>query len=188
MALNALIDDRNGRYQVSGPNAFSRYGFTEQIPARTYVYNNRLYGEKRIGSVELTLIKVADSRLGLTEQAVSPDGTAILYASRVRTLVDAVYDWSRFGSLPQAYEWIRADLRKERITAEELIEACIAFGDIGARRRIGYLLERLQVGEKQLRRVEKTLRSTSAFIPWIPTKPKRGPLVRRWGVVDNGPQ
>ena len=40
-----------------------------------------------------------------------------MYSSRARTLVDAVYDWSRFGSLPRAYEWVRADLKKKRVTA-----------------------------------------------------------------------
>jgi predicted transcriptional regulator of viral defense system len=65
-ALNALMEDQRGRYQICGPNAFNRYGFDEQVPTRVYAYNNRLSGERRIGSVALTLIKVADDRLGGT--------------------------------------------------------------------------------------------------------------------------
>ena len=107
LALNALMEDRGGRFQICGPNAFNRYGFDNQIPNRIYAYNNRISGKRAIGSVLLMLIKVADERLGETEEATL-DGERVLYSSRVRTLVDAVYDWSRFNSLPRGYEWIGA--------------------------------------------------------------------------------
>ena len=32
LALNTLMDDSRGRYQICGPNAFNRYGFDEQMP------------------------------------------------------------------------------------------------------------------------------------------------------------
>src|SRR5438552_316095 len=32
LAINTLINDRGGRYQVSGLNAFNRYGWDEQVP------------------------------------------------------------------------------------------------------------------------------------------------------------
>ena len=72
LTLNALFDAQKGRYQICGPNAFNRYGFDEQIPTRVYVYNNREWGDRRIGSVALTLIKVADKRLGDTEVVQPP--------------------------------------------------------------------------------------------------------------------
>src|SRR5207247_9173554 len=34
LALSTLMEDREGRYQISGPNAFHRYGWTEQVPDR----------------------------------------------------------------------------------------------------------------------------------------------------------
>ena len=42
LALDTLMQDRKGRYQICGPNAFNRYGFDEQVPTRVYVYNNRI--------------------------------------------------------------------------------------------------------------------------------------------------
>jgi len=45
LALNALMDDQQGAYQLCGPNAFNRYGFDDQVPARLYAYNNRLSGD-----------------------------------------------------------------------------------------------------------------------------------------------
>src|SRR5215471_14271241 len=39
LALSTLMGDRCGRYQISGPNAFYRYGWTDQVPNRLYAYN-----------------------------------------------------------------------------------------------------------------------------------------------------
>jgi predicted transcriptional regulator of viral defense system len=183
--LNLLMQEVGGRYQISGPNAFSRYGWTEQVPNRVYVYNNRLSGYRRAGTVELTLIKVADSRLGGTEVVRVPEEGELVYATRARALVDAVYDWSRFGTLPRAYDWGRQELERDLGFAAELVHAALAYGNQGTLRRIGGLLERLNGPQGLLRRLERGIRPTSAFIPWIPDRPKRGRTNKRWGIVFN---
>lgn len=184
LALNTLMEDRSGHYQICGPNAFNRYGFDEQIPTRVYAYNNRISGKRTVGSVVLMLIKVADERLGATDEVTLDDG-AVLYSSRVRTLVDAVYDWSRFNSLPRGYEWIRRELEAKRVSAPELVKATLRYGDTGTIRRMGALLEDEEVDSALLRKLERNLKPTSSWIPWIPFRPKRGALNRRWGVVFN---
>lgn len=185
LALNALFDAQKGRYQVCGPNAFNRYGFDEQVPTRVYVYNNREWGERRIGSVALTLIKVADRRLGDTEEVKTTEGSRVIYSSRARTLLDAVYDWARFNTLPRAYEWIRKELKVKRVAPADLVAVTLKYGDIGTIRRMGALLEREGVGRPLLTKLEKALPKTSSPIPWIPTRPKRGTVNRRWSVVIN---
>jgi predicted transcriptional regulator of viral defense system len=185
LALNTLIGDRKGRYQICGPNAFNRYGFDDQIPNRVYAYNNRISGERKIGAVEMILIKVADDRLGDTVEIGREDAEKAVYASRARALVDAVYDWSRFNGIPRGYEWIRRELKAKRVSAAELVKCTLRYGDTGAIRRMGALLEREGVEEKRLRKLERALPPTSSLIPWIPTRPKRGTLNRRWGVVMN---
>jgi hypothetical protein len=107
-AITALIKDQGGRYQVCGPSAFYHYGWDNQIPNRLYAYNNLITGERTIGSVAMTLVKITNARLGETEVAKTPDDIDAIYCSRVRSLVDAIYDWSRFNSLPQGYGWIRS--------------------------------------------------------------------------------
>jgi predicted transcriptional regulator of viral defense system len=184
LALNTLMKDRGGRYQICGPNAFNRYGFDDQIPIRVYAYNNRISGERTIGSVVLMLIKVSDERLGATEEAAL-DGDKILYSSRVRTLVDAVYDWSRFNSLPRGYQWIRRELAAKRVNAWELIKATLRYGDTGTIRRMGALLEDEAIDPALLRKLARALNPTTSLIPWIPGRPKRGTVNRRWGVVIN---
>jgi len=187
LALNTLMEDQEGRYQICGPNAFSRYGFEEQVPTRVYAYNNRLSGDRRIGSVALTLIKVTDDRLGSTEEIQTPEGLKAIYSSRVRTLLDAVYDWSRFNSLPRAYEWIRGELAAKRVTPADLTSVTLRYGDKGTIRRMGALLEREGLAGPLLGKLERALSPSTSLIPWIPTYPKRGRVNRRWGVVINEP-
>ena len=185
LVLNTLMAEKKGRYQICGPNAFNRYGFDEQIPNRIYACNNRLSGERMIGKVAFVLIKVADERLGSTESARTAEGRIAVYASRARTLVDAVYDWSRFNSLPRGYAWIRRELAEGRVGAAELVKTTLRYGDTGTIRRMGALLEREKADEAMLGKLERALKPTSSLIPWIPTRPKRGTVSRRWGVVFN---
>ena len=184
LALNALMKDRGGRFQICGPNAFNRYGFDNQIPNRIYAYNNRISGKRAIGSVLLMLIKVADDRLGEAEETTL-DGERVRYSSRVRTLVDAVYDWSRFNSLPRGYEWIRYELKAKRVDALELVKVTLRYGDTGTLRRMGVLLEDEGVDLALLRKLNRALNPTSSLIPWIPGRPKRGTVNRQWGVIIN---
>jgi predicted transcriptional regulator of viral defense system len=186
LALSTLFGDLRGRYQISGPNAFSRYGWDEQIPNRTFVYNNRVSGRRVIGAVQLTLVKVADDRLGATDILTTPDKLTLVYASKARALVDAVHDWSRFGTLPRAYSWIGDELRKDARFAGELVAAAVRYGNQATLRRLGLLLDDAKVPEALLRKIEKALHPTSGLIPWIPTLPKRGKGAERWKVVVNG--
>ena len=185
LALASLMEARGGQYQICGPNAFSRYGFDEQIPNRIYAYNNRISGDRRIGTLRLTLIQVADGRLGATETARTAEEPAAIYGSRARTLVDAVYDWARFDSLPRGFDWIRHELAAQRVRPGELVDLTLRFGDKGTVRRIGALLEREGISARLLRKLERVLPPTTGPVPWIPRRPKRGPCDRRWGVVWN---
>jgi len=186
LALNTLMADRGGRYQICGPNAFNRYGLSNQVPNRVYAYNNRLSGERTIGAIALTLIKVKDARLGDTEEFTTREGLVVAYSSRVRTLVDAVYDWARFGSLPRGYAWITRELAARRVSPEALVATTLRYGDLGTVRRMGALLAQQGVSAALLWKLDRALPESTGTIPWIPTRPKRGTLDRRWALIMNG--
>ena len=190
LALTTLVQDREGQFQICGPNAFHRYGWDEQVPNRVYAYNNRISGDRSVGQVELTLIRVTDRRLGDTESVTTSEKIELIYSSRARSLVDAVYDWSRFNSLPRALGWIQDDLTESRISTADLVDAALNYGNQGTIRRIGYLLEGLseqqRIPARLMTRLERALRSSSSTIPWIPTRTKRGQVSKRWGLVVNG--
>jgi predicted transcriptional regulator of viral defense system len=185
LALNTFFDDLGGRYQISGPNAFSRYGWDDQIPNQTFVYNNCVSERRAIGAVRLTLVKVTDERLGSTDVITTPEGLRLLYASKARALMDAVYDWSRFETLPRAYDWIRTEVKKDNRMAADLVAVSLQYGNQATLRRLGQLLETEGIPESLLRKIDKALRRTSSLIPWVPTSPKRGKASNRWKVVIN---
>jgi predicted transcriptional regulator of viral defense system len=185
LALNTLMEELGGRYQICGLNAFNYYGYDEQVPMRIYAYNNKISGERVLGAVTVNLIRVDTKRLGATRRIRKGDGIKAVYPSRARTLLDAVYDWARFNTLPRAYKWIRDDLRQRRVTPDELADVTLRFGDVGTIRRMGALLESEGAEEATLLKLEKPLKPTSAFIPFVPKKPKRGKANNRWKVVMN---
>ena len=179
------MQGRGSRYQICGPNAFNRYGFEDQVPNRVYVYNDGISGERRIASTSFSFIKVDGARLGDVERFDQGEGLTALYSSRRRTLLDAVYDWSRFNGLPRAYAWIREEIRTGRVTAKDMVEVTLRFGNQGTIRRIGALLERLDAPERLLQKLGRALRSSMSMISWVPTSPRKGSVSRRWGVVLN---
>lgn len=93
--------------------------------------------------------------------------------------------WSRFNGLPRAYEWTRRELAARRVNEDELVKVTLRYGNMSTIRRIGALLERERAKEGTLRKLERWLKPTGSFIAWIPNKPKRGKVNRRWGVVFN---
>ncbi|MFQ5822142.1 MAG: type IV toxin-antitoxin system AbiEi family antitoxin domain-containing protein [Candidatus Heimdallarchaeota archaeon] len=184
--LSKLMMLLQGKYQISGPNAFNFYGYDDQIPNRVYVYNNRIFGDKNIGGVEFVFIKTLDRRLGSIRKFKTSDGIEAVMASRARALMDAIYDWSRYNTIPRGYGWIASSVANESGFAEELISVTVKFGNIGTARRIGYLLALCGVGDNQLAKLKRKLGSSKSLIPWIPRKKAKGSVNRDWGLIING--
>jgi predicted transcriptional regulator of viral defense system len=186
LILQKLMEKEKGKYQICGPTAFNFYGFDDQIPSVTYLYNNRISGHRTIGNLALQFIKIADKRLGSINIVRSRENTEAIYSSKARTLIDAVYDWSRFNSLPPGYDWIRQEIRKESKLETKITEAAIQYGNQAAIRRIGYLLESFTPSSRSIDRLQRQLSKSNALIPWIPGSPAKGTVNRKWGLIVNG--
>ncbi len=183
--LSTLMEDRNGRYQVCGPNAFNFWGFDEQVPNRVYAYNNRISGERVIAGVCFNLIKVRDARLGGVTEVAALAGAPLIMGSKARTLVDAVRDWKRFNTVPRVYDWIRDAIRAEPTIVPELVDACVQFGNVSTFRRIGYVLAMSGVEPRFLRRLRTRIKSESP-VALIPGRSRAGAINRKWGLIENG--
>ena len=186
LILQKLMEEKDGKYQICGPTTFNFYGLDDQIPSITYVYNNRISGGRTIGNLVFQFIRIADERLGATNIVRASEGTGVIYSSRARTLMDAVYDWSRFNSLPRGYEWIRQEIRKDFKLASKLVEATALYGNQATARRIGYLLDTFVQTSIIINRLQLQLSDSKALIPWIPGKPVKGSVNRKWGLIVNG--
>ena len=175
----------NGKYQLCGWQVFNRYGFSEQIAAKIYCYNNRISGSKTIAGMEFVFIKVSDDRLGGVENIKTGDGSVMVMPVKARALVDAVYDWSRFGTMPVVYSWIRNELKKDTSFARDMADITIKFGNQGTLRRIGYILDSSgQIGDMKEKFIKNLNKTTSVF-PLVPENSLQGVLNSEWGIIVN---
>jgi len=186
LILQKLMEVERGNYQICGPTAFYFYGFDDQIPNVTYLYNNRISGKRLVGNLSFQFIKVADERLGSINAVRTSEDEEIIYSSKARTLMDAVYDWSRFNSLPQGYDWIKGAIENESELASELVDVTAKYGNMATIRRIGYLLDTLVQNPKIMNRLQRQLSTSSSLIPWIPGRSAKGAINRKWGIIVNG--
>lgn len=51
LILKKLMEEEQGKYQICGPTAFNYYGFDDQIPSVTCLYNNRISGKRSTGNL-----------------------------------------------------------------------------------------------------------------------------------------
>ena len=186
LILQKLMEEEKGRYQICGPPAFNLYRFNDQVPSVTYLYNNRISGKRSIGSLAFQFIKVADERLGAINAVRTREDIEMIYSSRARTLMDAVYDWYRFNSLPRGYEWIKEEVKNEPKFTSEFIDVTATYGNVATIRRIGYLLDTLGLNPKIMNRLRRQLSTSSSLIPWIPGRSAQGTINRKWGIIING--
>lgn len=184
--INAYVmNDLRATYQICGPAAFNFYGLEDQIPNTISLYNDKISGKRTIGGRAFIYIKTNTSRLGAIHTFQTPEGITVKMSSLARTLMDAVYDWSRFNTLPRAYRWIIQQSHERKDMYHELAEVAIRYGNQATIRRIGYLLERNHVSEDVLERLQQKLSASTSFIPLVPTKPERGTLNNTWRLIVN---
>lgn len=184
--LSKLMEALKGQYQISGPSAFHFHGFGDQVPNRVYVYNDRIFGEKQVGGTDFVFIKTDIKRLGSTKSMKTPDGIDAVMVTRSRALFDAVYDWSRYNTLPRAYGWIEDSLKKDPSLTEKLIADTLRYGNKGTVKRIGYLLAQLGVTDERLLEIKRQLGPVRSLIPWIPGQAAKGSVNKEWGLIVNG--
>ncbi len=185
VVVHHLIEAKGGHWQFTGPSAFHHHGLTDQVPNVATVYNDKLSGTKEFGRLEVDFIQVTTERLGDVLPSNQPEWGRM--PTLARTLVDAVHDSSRFGTMPVAYDWIKTSL-ESGLDAVELAKAAQRYGNIATRRRIGYWLARSGADPTSVSILQKSVPQTESVIPLVPAQSRRGRSDRAWGIIDNLPQ
>src|ERR1051326_3830333 len=99
--ISELMDVLGAKYFISGPAAFQYYGLTTQIPQVICVYNDKISSYRKVGNLNVQLILVPPNRMGGWTTINLPNGKSVQIATLARTILDAIYDWPRFNTLPQ---------------------------------------------------------------------------------------
>lgn len=193
---NAIIDGMeilvylmkyyDAKYMISGPTAIYYYGYTTQISNRIYVYNNKIYGDRQIGGSSFVFMKTSTKRLKGAEFVVTNKGIKIPYVSKARLLVDCIYDWNRYNTVPKVFNWIRDEIEKDQKITAKLVSNAIRYGNKIVQRRLGYFLETLNIDEKLVDKLQNKIKNSKTLKPLIPNTDLKGSVNKKWGLIING--
>ncbi len=70
------------------------------------------------------------------------------HSSPEQAILDAVYDYKKFGTLPKAYNWVVDSLKDKKIKSEKLANVAIKYGNIMSQKRIGWILDKAKSSEE----------------------------------------
>ncbi len=179
--LRHLFEGKGGAYQETGLGALQYQGLTDQVANVATVYNTLFSGRRIIGGLPFQFIKVASGRLGALDKKALPQRRV---GSLPRVIMDAVYDSSRFGTLPAAYRWIR-ERKDEARFLNDLAGSAVSHGDTGTCRRIGAVMELLDAGGAARRKLRSAVTPVRTFIPLVPARGTKGSTMPDWGIIVN---
>lgn len=152
------------------------------MPQIITVYNNKLSGKTEAGGGRFIFIKLSPNQLGDTKLFQMPGGLEIPFSSKARTIFDAIHFANRFGTLPEAYKWIKI-IAKDSNETNQLIKCALAYGNKQSISRIGFVLESLNVDASFLfNKLEKVPSKT--FFSLIPNS-RNGSSNKRWKIIEN---
>ena len=187
LVVSKYMRNLDAKFQISGPAIFNLYGYFDQVSSWFTVYNNKVSKKLYILQYHLNFVKVIENRLGDVKKR-APYGVKkskpALVSSAEQALLDAVYDYKKYGTLPKAYDWIAMGVKDKKIDPEKLVNIVIKYGNKMSQKRIGWVLDELKVSQKILSRLEKKIPKTKFLVPLNPRN-NVGPVNKRWRVIEN---
>ena len=176
------------KFYISGPAVFNLYGYSNQVSSWFTVYNNKISKKLYILQYHLDFVKVVSSRLGAVRKIKSYDDMRrVVWApcgSPEQVLLDAVYDYKKYGALPKAYKWISTALKDKKINPAKMADVAVKYGNTISQKRIGWILDK-SVSEKRIVRPLREKVSGSSFLTALDPKNRRGAVNKKWGVIEN---
>lgn len=175
-------------YRITGLAAFNTHGFSTQIPNRWVVYNNRISRTKTFGQTTVQFVKKKTKYArSYTREHIPGSDLKIHMTTLEVTIIDAINDWKRFQTLPQAFSWLERYC-KDAIFLKKFMPLVTILANQRSIRCIGFLLERLGVDSKQLEPLCQKLRPIKSYIPLIPDQPITDKINKKWSIIENDQQ
>lgn len=184
LVLASYMSWLGAKWQITGLDAFSRHGFTTQLPQKIFLYNDKLSGEFSVAGSKFIFIKIAKRRIGSYENfQITDSDLKIIFSSKARTLFDAIFDYKRFGTLPKAYTWVAA-VKKDKELIGELIDCAVRYGNKITIQRLGFVLGKLGIKESTLLRLKKKIGKSKTLVSLAPGT-RAGVIDKTWNVIEN---
>jgi predicted transcriptional regulator of viral defense system len=158
--------------------ALSYHGKTSQVPHGIAVLTPRMTFRKQLDFLGTTIafIRVQPSFLYGYDRIIV-GGHEVFMAYPEKAIVDAIH--LKMISASEVFEMIRDNERG--LDLKRLAEFASRSNDGDAMRRIGFMLDRM--GRHHHGRLRA--RFDGAPVPLDPSLPAEGPLIKRWGIINN---
>lgn len=170
---------------IGGWSACEHWGFTEQI-FRTVLVLTKRPVRPRKGEIRGTpfLAKVVPSDRFFGTRRIWREEVPIDISDPTRTLIDILGDPSLGGGMRHVARVASAYFESEHRNDGQLVEYGLRLGNRTAFKRLGFLLERLEIHATDI--VDTCRKHMSAgYSKLDPKGPNRGKLLRRWRLRVN---
>ena len=160
LVINKYMENAGAtKFHISGPAVFNKYGYSDQLSSWFTVYNGKISKKMYILQYHLDFTKVVPKRLGSIKKMKVYIGDENFIWARLsspeQTILDAIYDYKRYGTLPKVYDWIADSLKDKKINSSKLVDVTIKYGNIMSQKRIGWVLDKLKVSKKIISSLQK---------------------------------
>ena len=173
-------------YYIGYSTMYNFYGFIEQIFQTIFVLNTSVQKQHVIGGRQFKLIKVPQKRMYGIEK-IKIAGSDVLVSDRERTLIDLIYFPDPVGGFKKAFEILKLQVKKKKIDTGKLIRYASKFPEKATRKRIGFVLEQAGLTDKELSPLFKSVKRSS-LVTLFGSKPRKGPINKKWKVIVDDPR
>lgn len=178
----AILLDR--RYYLGGLWALTFHRLTEQQYASVLdVFVERQRQPLRLKTARLVFHRMGRQRLTRGLAAAEFEGISIPVSTPERTLLDLLDLPALAGGVGPAVRLVQECLPK--VSASLLVERAVRDAKPSTCQRLGVLLEREGVSERKLQPLHRRVRQTKSLLSLVADAPRKGPVNRRWRVVEN---
>jgi len=170
---------------IGGWSACEHWNLTEQIFRETIVVSGRRVRHRQIEIHEFPFrVKVVASHKIFGTSVVWRGQTRVLVSDPARTIVDILDDPSIGGGIRHVAEILGTYLADDRRDDSQLLDYAHKLGNRTVFKRLGYVLETLDVVAPTL--VDACLNAMSSGIVLLdPAAPSKGRILRRWNLRIN---
>lgn len=168
-------------YYVGYSTMFNYFGFTEQLFQTVYVLNTTKRVEKVICGLSYKFIRIPKSRMYGIEK-IKVKNIEVNISSKERTLIDLLYFNKPVGGIIGASQIFTEIVNNNKCDIKKLVEYAVCFPNITIRKRIGLILDDVEIPENILKPLIKSLEKTS--ISSLDAS-RKGTLNKKWRVIVN---
>ncbi|MBM4348352.1 MAG: hypothetical protein FJ106_00400 [Deltaproteobacteria bacterium] len=163
-------------------SALNHHGMTEQLPRTVFIATNHpvRHPPEEILGISFKIISLQHSKFfGIIQDWI--DERSFWITDKEKTIIDGL-DLPKYvggvGEIVKALikTWTELDEAK-------LIAYAAKIGNLAATKRLGFLMETLELGNSQT--LQKVASQSRGFSPLDPTLPRQGKHNRRWNLLIN---